>query len=228
MDNSIKILLIEDEELISKNFSAILENLGYTIVGIAATAKEAYDIALNNTIDVVISDIKIQGKIDGIEACKVLQGIYNVPVIFTSAFNDEEKIKRAANIVKMIGYLIKPIRIDEIDTLIKIAVEKYEILNKKKLVQVNEQYKYDFAKNIIFDDNDEEIILTKNESILLSLLLNRQNKVLEYDLINDTFWENSKNSDLSRRQLIHRLKGKLPYFKIVSEKGKGIYIQEEE
>ncbi len=225
---NIKILLIEDEPLISRNFSTILENLGYTIVGIAATAKEAYDIALCNTIDLVISDIKIEGNIDGIEASKVLQGVYNVPVIFTSAFNDDEKIKRAANIVKMVGYLVKPIRIDEIDTLIKIAVERYKILDKKKLVNINSYYKYDFAKNVIYNDQDKAVMLTKNESILLSLLLNRQNKVLEYDLINDTFWINSENSDLSRRQLIHRLKSKLPHIKILSEKGKGIYIKEEE
>lgn len=226
--DKVKILLIEDEELISRNFSTILENLGYTIVGIAATAKEAYDIALNNTIDLVISDIKIQGNVDGIEASKVLQGIYNVPIIFTSAFNDQDKIKRASELVKMVGYLVKPIRIDEIDTLIKIAIEKYRILDKKKLVAVNQHYKYDFSTNVIYNNQDEEIILTKNESILLSLLLNRQNRVLEYDLINDTFWKNSKNSDLSRRQLIHRLKGKLPHIKILSEKGKGIYIKDEE
>ena len=225
---NIKILLIEDEPLISRNFSNILENLGYTIVGIATTAKQAYDIALCNTIDLVISDIKIEGNIDGIEASKVLQGVYNVPVIFTSAFNDDEKIKRAANIVKMVGYLVKPIRIDEIDTLIKIAVERYKILDKKKLVNINSYYKYDFAKNVIYNDQDKAVMLTKNESILLSLLLNRQNKVLEYDLINDTFWINSENSDLSRRQLIHRLKSKLPHIKILSEKGKGIYIKEEE
>jgi DNA-binding response OmpR family regulator len=222
--DKIRILLIEDEKLISENLKLILVRLDYEIVGIAETANEAYEIALNNPLDLVISDIQLRGATDGIEIASVFQNTYDLPVIFMTAFNDDLKIERASALPNMVGYLVKPIRIDELHTMIKIAISKFKILEKRKIVEFNEFYKYDFDNKILFNKDDDEIVLTKNESLLLSLLLNGKNEVISYDAIKESIWSNGKGSDLTRRQLVHRLKTKLPHFEIFSVKGVGIGI----
>ena len=109
--------------------------------------------------------------------------------------------------------------------MIKIAITKFKILEKRKIVEVNNYYKYDFDNKIIMNSiSNEEVDLTKNESLLLSLLLNEKNKLVSYSKINSSIWSNGKGSDLTRRQLVHRLKTKLPYFDIFSVKGVGIGI----
>jgi len=222
--DKIRILLIEDEKIIAQNLKSVIENFGYEVVEIVSTAEEAFEVAFHSPLDIVVSDIEIKGLTDGIEASRILQNTYNLAVIFTTAYNDEEKIKRASEVVNMVGYLVKPIRIDELDTLVKIAVSKYKILEKRKLKIVNEYYKYDFENKKIFE-NDEEIVLTRNESLLLSLLLSSKN-ILAYEAIKSTIWNNDSGSNVARRQLIHRLKTKLDKLEIASEKGVGIYIKE--
>lgn len=223
--DKIKILLIEDETIISKNLKIVFENFGYEVVDIVTTSEDALEAAYHNQIDIVISDIEIRGLVDGIETCKILQNTYNLPIIFTTAYNDEEKIQRASEIVNMVGYLIKPIRIDELNSMIKIAALKYGISKKGNLLDINEYYKYDMDSKILYEGN-ETIELTRNENLLLSLLLNTNEKVLSYDTIKEAIWNNSKSSDVSRRQLIYRLKSKLDKIEILSLKGEGIYIKE--
>lgn len=223
--DKIKILLIEDEKIIAQNLKSVMENFGYEVVDVVATAEEALEVAFDNNIDVVVSDIEIKGLSDGIEVSKILQNTYNLPIIFTTAYNDEEKITRASDVNNLVGYLVKPIRIDELDTLIKLAVSKFKILEKRKLKDIANVYKYDFENKKVYE-NDEEIILTRNESILLSLLVNSSDEILSYDAINTAIWKDQKASDVARRQLIHRLKTKLEKLEILSEKGVGIYIKE--
>ena len=225
MDEKIRILLIEDEKLVAENLKSVIENFNYEIVSIVDTAQDAFNVAFNENIDVVVSDIEIKGLTDGIEVCEVLQNTYNLPIIFITAYNDTDKIKRASHINNMVGYLVKPLRIDELDTMIKIAVSKYKILEKRKLLNIAADYKYSLDDKKVFE-NDKEIVLTKTESILLSLLVNSRDKTLTYDVINSAIWKDKKASDVARRQLIHRLKNKLPNINIASEKSIGIYIKE--
>lgn len=222
--DKIRILLIEDEKMIAENLKSVIENFGYEVVDIVDTAEDALEVAFDTSIDIVVSDIEIRGLTDGIEVSKILQNTYNLPIIFTTAYNDEEKIKRASDVVNMVGYLVKPIRIDELDTMIKIAISKYQILEKRKMKNINDVYKYDFTNKKIFE-GDEEIVLTRNESILLSLLVNSMGDILSYDAVNTAIWKDKKGSDVARRQLIHRLKSKLEKIDIASEKGVGIYIK---
>ncbi|UTJ07539.1 response regulator [Arcobacter roscoffensis] len=225
--DKIRVLLIEDEKMIAENLKSVIENFGYEVVDIVDTAEDALEVAFDTSIDIVVSDIEIRGLTDGIEVSKILQNTYNLPIIFTTAYNDEEKIKRASDVVNMVGYLVKPIRIDELDTMIKIAITKYQILEKRKMKDINNIYKYDFTNKKIFED-DKEIVLTRNESILLSLLVNSMGDILSYDAVNTAIWKDKKGSDVARRQLIHRLKSKLEKIDIASEKGVGIYIKEKE
>lgn len=223
MARKLRILLIEDERLIAKNLKEILEKFEYEVVDIHATAEDAFETLYEQNIDLVISDIEIKGLVDGIDASKVFQNIYNLPIIFITAYSDSEKIHRASKLKNMVGYLVKPIKIDELHALIEMAIQKYDIFDEAKVIELNETYKYD-PKNKELYENEEVVNLTKSEKLLLSLLLNND-KVTTYAMINEAIWNNQEVSDGTRRQLIHRLKAKLKGIELASKKGEGIYLK---
>ena len=223
--NKIKILLIEDDVIAADNLKSILEKLNYEVVATTVNAKDAYSAAYKKSVDLVISDIQIEGSEDGIEVARVFQETYNLPIIFITAFNDDRKISRVSELSNLIGYLVKPIRISELENLIKIAIAKFKIVEKSKQQIISGIYKYDFDKKAIYE-NEQEIFLTKNESLLLTLLVSSDEEIISNEAVNYAIWKNSEGSDLSRRQLIHRLKTKLPNLEVFSVKGVGIGIKE--
>lgn len=220
----LKILFVEDDKLIARNLKEILEKWGYEVVDVNSTAEDAFETLYDTEIDLIISDIEIKGLIDGIEASKVFENLYNLPIIFITGYSDSDKIKRASSLKNMIGYLVKPIKIDELKVLIEMAIKKYSILGKNNFININDNYSYDRKNKILFK-NDYEIELTRNEKLLLSVLINNEENITTYDLINDTIWNNQTVSDGTRRQLIYRLKTKLKDLDIVSKKGQGIYLK---
>lgn len=223
MSQKLRILLIEDERLIAKNLKEILEKFGYEVVDVNSTAEDAYETLYDTDIDLVISDIEIKGLVDGIDASKVLQNIYNLPIIFITAYSDNEKIHRASKLQNMVGYLVKPIKIDELKALIEMAIVKYDIFGKEKIIEINDEYKYNPKSKELYR-NGEELNLTRNEKLLLSILINNS-EVTTYSMINEAIWNTQDVSDGTRRQLIHRLKSKLKDIEIVSKKGEGIYLK---
>jgi DNA-binding response OmpR family regulator len=222
--SKLKILFIEDDKIIAKNLKEILEKWGYEVVDINTTAEDAFETLYDKSIDLVISDIEIRGLIDGIDASKILQDIYDLPIIFITAYSDDEKIQRASKLKNMVGYLVKPIKIEELKALIEMAIMKYDIYNNKKIIKISDLYSYD-KKNKALLKNGEEVELTKNEKLLLSVLINNDTTVTTYEMINEAIWNCNEVSDGTRRQLIHRLKGKLEDIEIVSKKGQGIYLK---
>lgn len=223
MSRKLRILLIEDEKLIAKNLKEILEKFNYEVVAIHSTAEEAYETLFDDNIDLIISDIEIKGLVDGIDASKVFQDIYNLPIIFITAYSDDEKIHRASRLENMVGYLVKPIKLEELKALIEMAILKYDIFGKEKVIEINDTYKYDPKHKELFE-NGVEVNLTRNEKLLLSILLNNE-KVTSYEVINEAIWGTQKVSDGTRRQLIHRLKSKIKDLEIASKKGEGIYLK---
>lgn len=215
----LKILIIEDESIVSLHIKQTILSLGYEVSPIAQSAKEAFDIAKNNTIDIIISDIKIKGDIDGVECCSILQSIYNLPVIFITAFKDLDTLKKASKI-DFIGYLIKPFRVDELEALINLAILKYDIYSSQKRVTIDDKYSFCPNTNELFL-NDTLITLTHKENIFLQLLVNTKNSIVTHNTIDINIWNDNSVDDNTRRQLVFRFKQKVPNFPFELVKGFG-------
>jgi CheY-like chemotaxis protein len=81
----IKILIVEDESILALGLKKKLENLGYTVTGMAASGKETFDKVSENKPDLIMMDIVIKGDIDGIETTAILNKTESIPVhIFNS------------------------------------------------------------------------------------------------------------------------------------------------
>lgn len=116
-----KILIVEDEFIVANNLRLILEEAGYTIGGIAASATEAHECIRQNKPDLVLLDIRLKGKMSGIDIARKLRAD-NIPFIYLSA-NANQSILEEAKTTEPNGFLVKPFR--QKDLLVSLEIAWY-------------------------------------------------------------------------------------------------------
>lgn len=119
-----RILVVEDDRIIAEDIALTLKDSGYEVVAIEGTAAGALTSAGHDKPDLVLMDIIIKGKMDGIEAAGVLRARYQIPVVYLTSHADEGTINRAKETAPF-GYLIKPFGRRELEATIEIALYKH-------------------------------------------------------------------------------------------------------
>lgn len=157
----VKVLVVEDESIISKDIQHSLKRLGYTVVGSAATGEEAIQLAKKNTPDIVIMDIMLKGEMNGIEAAEIIKNNLEIPVIFLTAYADEATLEKA-KILEPNGYIIKPFKEIDLHSSIEIAMYKSK---REKEVQKERDYLY----TIVEGKETQDFIFVKSKSRLVKL-----------------------------------------------------------
>jgi len=131
-----KILIVEDEGILAEGLKKRLTALGYTVTGIAARGEEAIAKAGQTRPDLVIMDIRLKGEMDGIEAAQVIRERFDIPVVYLTAYSDQQTLDRA-KITEPYGYICKPVEERELHINIEIALYKHrtekELLKKREL-----------------------------------------------------------------------------------------------
>lgn len=113
----LRILVVEDETLMAMALSDQLGDLGHVVVGVAATAEAAFQLAAEHAPDLVLMDIKLAGGPDGIEAATRIQAARPVSVIFLTGETKRETLARA-RAFQPLGLLRKPYTAIELTTLL--------------------------------------------------------------------------------------------------------------
>ena len=121
-----KILVVEDEQILAMDVRAQLSELGYDVVGIASTGKEALRLAEARRPDLVLMDIQLQGSIDGIAAAGEIRRRWQAPVVFMTAFAGEESLSRA-KLSGAYGYLPKPFEAKQLNATVSIALQQHRM-----------------------------------------------------------------------------------------------------
>jgi two-component system, response regulator PdtaR len=103
----IKILVAEDERIIAMDLKNTLQKLGYQVTSVVNTAVDVIQKVEVEKPDVVLMDIMLESMLDGIEAAHILSYKYNVPIIYVTAYNDEQTLNRA-RATHPFDYIIKP------------------------------------------------------------------------------------------------------------------------
>jgi PAS domain S-box-containing protein len=106
---SARILIVEDEIIIAEHLARNLIDLGFEVAAKVTTGEAAIDKAGELQPDLILMDIRLRGTMDGIEAGSKISDKYGTPLIFITAYADDELIERA-KFVMPYGYLIKPIQ----------------------------------------------------------------------------------------------------------------------
>lgn len=117
------ILVVDDEPVITAQLEDMLGAMGYRVLESAGAGEEAVDFASRQRPDLVLMDIVMPGRLDGIAACEHIQGTLNIPVVLLTAFGDDDHIARARN-AHPYGYILKPFQNCQIKAAIEIALER--------------------------------------------------------------------------------------------------------
>lgn len=121
-----RILIVEDESIVALNIKNRLEALGYIIVATTNSGESAIQIVQENRPDLVLMDIKLRGVIDGIEAATQIWNRFQIPVVYLTAYSDEETVERA-KITEPYGYILKPFEARDLGTTIEISLYKHQM-----------------------------------------------------------------------------------------------------
>lgn len=126
----INILVVEDENILALGLKKKLENLGYAVSGMADSGEETFRQIEAKVPDLILMDIVIKGDIDGIETAARLKKSYSIPVIYLTAYADDEILKRAAR-TEPYGYILKPYKEKELKANIEMAIYRKKSENEE-------------------------------------------------------------------------------------------------
>jgi signal transduction histidine kinase len=121
----LKILIVEDEQLVADDLRETLEYLGYTVLSLAATGEEAIALVGIEAPDLVLMDIRLAGEMDGIEASKEIQSRFHIPVVYLTANADRATLERV-KATHPFGYILKPFDEKILATTIEIAFSRHQ------------------------------------------------------------------------------------------------------
>jgi len=131
----IKILIVEDEVIVAKDIGDTLLSLGYSVTGTASSAEEALDLSELTEPDIVLMDIMLEGELDGTEAAEIIRSRFNIPIIFLTAYSNDNTLQRAKT-TNPYGYILKPFQETDLYTTIEIALHKHG--TQRKLIEETE------------------------------------------------------------------------------------------
>jgi DNA-binding LytR/AlgR family response regulator len=200
--NKIKLVIVEDEIIIAKTIVLALETLGYDSVGIAGKYKDAIEMIAQKKPDLVLLDINLGTKKDGIDLAFEIKKRFNTPIIFITANSDPATISRAKEI-NPLAFLVKPFTQNDLFSAIEIGWNNFNTLANSNLnppkyavLKVGAAY-----KKIVFDDivylkkdhhyfdihltSGQQILVRYSTSEMLSLLpVNQFIKINRSSLVN--------------------------------------------
>jgi len=121
--NGWKILVVEDEAIIALDIQSILSKIGYNQSEVVHSGEESIQKVATGRPHLVLMDIKLKGKLDGIQAAHEIFYQYNVPVVYITAFGDEGTLSRANGTARY-GFITKPFEEADLQSTIQNALHK--------------------------------------------------------------------------------------------------------
>lgn len=133
--SSKSVLIVEDDRIVAADLQERLQLFGYRVTGVVSSGECALEQMCHRIPDLVLMDIQLEGKIDGIEAAAALYQNFGVRSVFLTAHTEDDLLKRAA-FVDPYGYLVKPITDGELWPVLQIAIYRKQIEQDRfKLLQ---------------------------------------------------------------------------------------------
>jgi diguanylate cyclase (GGDEF)-like protein len=120
------ILVVEDDAIIGLHIQAILQKNGFDICAVVTSGKDAIQYALETRPELILMDIQLEGPLDGINTAETIHASYSVPIIYLTAFADNQTLQRA-KITDPFGYVLKPFEERGLITNIEMALNKHRL-----------------------------------------------------------------------------------------------------
>ena len=126
-----RIMVVEDEAIVAEEIRSRLTYLKYGVPAVAASGEEAVKLAEETFPDLVLMDIRLKGDMDGVNAAEEIRSRFNIPVVYLTAYADDETLQRA-KLTEPYGYILKPFKEKDLRTNIEIALHKHSVETQLK------------------------------------------------------------------------------------------------
>jgi PAS domain S-box-containing protein len=136
--NAATILIVEDERIVARDIQNRLTQLGYAVVGVTRFGEEAVQLARERRPDLVLMDIHLEGAMDGVAAAREIRDRLQMPVVYLTAYADEDTLRRAC-VAEPFGYVLKPFDERELHVVIETALYKHRA--EQKLQESERRYR---------------------------------------------------------------------------------------
>jgi len=124
-------LIVEDETLIAEELTERLSRLGFAVIAAVDSAEEGIALAIRERPDLVLMDIRLKGKKDGVQAAKEIRQQIDVPIVYVTAYSDRRTVDMAKG-TEHDGYILKPFHRRELDSTIEVAMKRHAVRMKEK------------------------------------------------------------------------------------------------
>ena len=158
------ILIVEDEAITGMGIKKILTDFGYSVIGIVPTGEQAVEIAIEEKPDLILMDIQLAGEMDGTVAAENIRVRTHIPVIYLTAFSDDQFIQKA-KITEPFGYILKPVREQELKTTIEMALYKHSMDLKLRVSEETARVLLNETVDMHFLMDTDGKLLAVNESL---------------------------------------------------------------
>lgn len=213
---NLNLLFIDDNIRISAEVYSLFSNI-FKTVSLAQDAESAIKYYVENTIDMIITDIEMPG-MDGLSFIEHIRSSNtSIPIIILSAYTDNEYLFRAANL-QIDGYITKPLNFKKLESGLARSASRLEHLVKS--INISDNIIYHPLMKML-DVNNEEISLGNKECLLLELLLNKNHRIVSKQEISETVWPNDIMSESALKNLLGELRKKLKYNIIKNQPARG-------
>ena len=125
------IMIVEDDGIFAEDLKTNLQLLNYNVAATVPSGKKAIMLLETEKIDLILMDIRLRGELSGIEAARKIRSNYDIPVVYLSAFTDQETVELAKK-SEPYGFLSKPTDEIELQRTIEIALYKHSMESKLK------------------------------------------------------------------------------------------------
>jgi DNA-binding response OmpR family regulator len=223
---SARILIVEDEPILALDIKEILQEAGYSVVGITHSGAEAIELCGILHPQLVLMDIQLEDSTSGTEAAFSIQGELDIPVVFLTSFIDSETIE-SAQASSPYGYLHKPCRPEILLATVQLALKQYQrqhqLVNdlasarqfqgqledtfEAPQVRLSASTQYQLFSGRLLRDG-APIKLTPKEQKFLDILAAKPGEVIPFERIYAEVWNSDQGSIKALRTMLHRLRQK--------------------
>ncbi len=148
-----RILIVEDELIVAENLKYSLKGMGYQVIDIVTRGETAIERSRELKPDLVLMDIMLKGEMTGIDAAEYIFKDLEIPVVFLSAYADDDTVSRA-KITEPFGYIVKPYLDRDLHSTVEIAIYKHKM--EMELRRSEEKYR------LLVENANEGIAVIQN------------------------------------------------------------------
>ncbi|MFP3562780.1 ATP-binding protein [Paraburkholderia sp. SIMBA_030] len=132
-----RILIVEDDRVVARDIAQQMNRAGHTVIGITARGEDALPLAADTAPDLVLMDVRLEGELDGVDTARLMRENFNLPVVFLTAYADEETVRRAT-VTEPFGYVLKPFDDTQLRTVVEMALYKHGV--ERRLRESEQRY----------------------------------------------------------------------------------------